>query len=138
MAKKHISFWIEEKDLKECDANVITSNFKSRSDYIAEAVKFYNSYLHNKNNEDYINQNLKDSLSGMMKRFEKRTARLMFKISVEVAKIFWLLVKELEIDLHDADTLHNSCIDEVKKINGAIEYPFIKDDKKDDDEWFFD
>ena len=28
--------------------------------------------------------------------------------------------------------------DEVKKINGAIEYPFIKDDKKDDDEWHFD
>ena len=61
MAKKHISFWIEEKDLKECDANVITSNCKSRSDYVAEAVKFYNSYLHNKNNEDYINQNLKDT-----------------------------------------------------------------------------
>ena len=138
MAKKHISFWIEEKDLKECDANVITSNFKSRSDYIAEAVKFYNSYQHNKNNEEYINQYIRDNLSGMMKKFENRTARLMFKISVEVAKIFWLLVKELEIDLHDADTLHNSCIDEVKKINGAIEYPFIKDDKKDDDEWFFD
>ena len=124
MAKKHISFWIEEKDLKECDANVITSNC--------------NSYLHNKNNEDYINQNLKDSLAGMMKRFEKRNARLMFKISVEVAKIFWLLVKELEIDLRDADTLHYSCVEEVKKINGAIEYPFIKDDKKDDDELFFD
>ena len=74
----------------------------------------------------------------MMKKFENRTARLMFKISVEVAKIFWLLVKELEIDLRDADTLHYSCIEEVKKINGAIEYPFIKDDKKDDDEWFFD
>ena len=23
MAKKHISFWIEDKDLKECDANVL-------------------------------------------------------------------------------------------------------------------
>ena len=138
MAKKHISFWIEEKDLKECNANVITSNFKSRSDYVAEAVKFYNSYLHNKNNEDYINQNLKDSLAGMMKKFENRTAQLMFKQAVETSKIFWLLVKELEIDLRDADTLHYSCIEEVKKINGAIQYPFIKDNKDDDDEWFFD
>ena len=88
MTKKHISFWIEEKDLKECDANVITSNCKSRSDYVAEAVKFYNSYLHNKNNEDYINQNLKDSLAGMMKKFENRTARLMFKQAVELQKYF--------------------------------------------------
>ena len=52
----------------------------------------------------------------------------MFKISVEVAKIFWLIVKQYGIDLRDADTLHRSCIDEVKRINGAIEYPFIKDD----------
>ena len=138
MAKKHISFWIEEKDLKECDANVITSNFKSRSDYVAEAVKFYNSYLHNKNNEDYINQNLKDSLAGMMKRFEKRNARLMFKQAVETSKIFWLLIKQFGINYENADTLHKSCIEEVKKINGAIQYPFIKDNKDDDDEWFFD
>ena len=138
MAKKHISFWIEEKDLKECDANAITSNCKSRSDYVAEAVKFYNSYLHNKNNEDYINQNLKDSLSGMMKKFENRTARLMFKQAVETSKIFWLLIKQFGINYENADTLHKSCIEEVKKINGAIQYPFIKDDKDDNDEWFFD
>ena len=55
MAKKHISFWIEDKDLKECDANVIASDYESRSEYIAEAVRFYNLYLHNKNNEEYIN-----------------------------------------------------------------------------------
>lgn len=138
MAKKHISFWIEEKDLKECDANIIISDYETRSEYIAEAVRFYNGYIHNKNNEEYVNNMIRDNLTAMMKKFERRTAKLMFKISVEVAKIFWLLVKELEIDLRDADTLHRSCIDEVKRINGAIEYPFIKNDKDDDDEWFFD
>ena len=138
MAKKHISFWIEDKDLKECDANVIASDYESRSAYIAEAVRFYNSYLHNKNNEDYINQNLKDSLAGMMKKFENRTARLMFKQAVETSKIFWLLIKQFGINYENADTLHKSCIEEVKKINGAIQYPFIKDNKDDDDEWFFD
>ncbi len=138
MAKKHISFWIEEKDLKECDANIIISDYDNRSEYIAEAVRFYNGYIHNKNHEEYVNNMIRDNLTGMMKKFEKRTAKLMFKISVEVAKIFWLLVKEHEIDLRDADTLHRSCVDEVKRINGAIEYPFIKDDKYDDDECFFD
>lgn len=138
MAKKHISFWIEEKDLNECEANVIASKYKSRSDYIAEAVRFYNSYLHNKNNEEYINQNLKDSLSDMMKKFENRTARLMFRQAVETSKIFWLMIKQYGINYESADTLHKSCIEEVKKINGAIQYPFIKEDKNDDDEWFFD
>jgi len=67
MAKKHISFWFEDKDLKECDANVIASDYESRREYIAEAVRFYNLYLHNKNNEEYINQTIRDNLAGMMK-----------------------------------------------------------------------
>ena len=135
MAKKHISFWIEEKDLKECDANVIASDYESRSEYIAEAVRFYNLYLHNKNNEEYINQYIRDNLSGLMKKFENRTARLMFKQAVETSKIFWLLIKQFKINYENADTLHNSCIEEVKKINGAIQYPFIKEEKTCDDDW---
>ena len=81
---------------------------------------------------------MRDNLTGMIKKFERRTAKLMFKISVEVAKIFWLIVKQYGVDLRDADTLHRSCVEEVKRINGAIEYPFIKYDKNDDHEWFFD
>lgn len=50
----------------------------------------------------------------------------MFKQAVEVAKIFWLLVKELDIDYEDVDELHADCVEEVRKINGAIEYPIIK------------
>lgn len=137
MAKEHISFWIEEQVLNECDANTTALNYKSRSEYIAEAVRFYNGYLHNKNNEEYVNTMIRDNLTGMMKKFENRTARLMFKQAVETSKIFWLLIKHYGINYENADTLHKSCIEEVKKINGAIQYPFIKDDKKDEDEFFF-
>ena len=69
MAKNHISFWIEDKDLKECDANVIASDYESRSEYIAEAVRFYNGYIHNKNNEEYVNNMIRDNLTGMMDNF---------------------------------------------------------------------
>ena len=37
---------------------------------------------------------------------------------------------------NNSDNILNN-IEQVKRINGAIEYPFIKDDKKEDDEWFF-
>ena len=112
---KHISLWISNSLYKEC-----------------------NGYIHNKNNEEYVNTMIRDNLTGMMKKFERRTAKLLFKISVEVAKIFWLIIKHYNVDLRDAYTLHRSCVDEVKRINGAIQYPLIKDDKDDDDEWFFD
>ena len=59
----------------------------------------------------------------------------MFKQAVETSKIFWLLIKQFGINYENADTLHNSCIEEVKKINGAIQYPFIKEEKTCDDDW---
>ena len=66
---------------------------------------------------------------GMLDSFERRMARQLFKQSVEISKIFWLIVKEMDINPEDADTLHASCTDEVKKINGAIQFPYnAKDD----------
>lgn len=53
MSKQHISFWIKNSNLKECEINMKSIGCNSRSDYIDKAVEFYNGYIHNKNNEDY-------------------------------------------------------------------------------------
>ena len=52
MSKQHISFWIKNSNLKECEINMKSIGCNSRSDYIDKAVEFYNGYIHNKNNED--------------------------------------------------------------------------------------
>ena len=52
----------------------------------------------------------------------------MFKQAVETAKLFSLLVNELELDTYYIDSLHGEAVDDVKKINGAIKYPYNKND----------
>lgn len=124
MERKHISLWIDEEVLKICDANIKIDNAKNRSDYIERAIDFYNSYLLSQSKDEFINKTIMTVLQSTMNSFESRMARQLFKQSVEIAKVFWLIVKELNIDPENADTLHLSCVDEVKKINGAIQFPY--------------
>ena len=121
---KHISVWIENEVLKECEANQKLMGLRSRNEYIEQALKFYNGYLHDKNNEDYINKKVENTLKGMVDKLEKRMARQMFKQAVELAKIFWLVVKGFHINPEDVDDFHRDCVEEVKRINGVINFPF--------------
>lgn len=129
MEKKHISLWIYENDLNECDANMKLGKFQNRSDYINEAVKFYNSYLHNQNSAEYISKTLMNTMQGMMNTFERRMGRMMFKQAVEIAKVFWLVVRGFHLRPEEVDDFHSDCVAEVKRINGVIQFPFQRGDE---------
>ena len=124
MKKKHISLWIDAEILNQCDANQKLTKAKNRSEFFEEALLFYNGYLHDKHNEDYINQKVVNTMQGMIDSLERRLARQLFKQAVETAKIFWLVVKGFRIKPEDVDDFHADCVEEVKRINGAIQYPF--------------
>lgn len=124
--KEHISLWVDIDVLKECKKHFENTDCKNQSEYICKAIKFYNEYQNGKNCEELIENKVMNRVEKAIKNSENRTARLMFKQAVEVAKIFWLLVKVLDIDYEDVDELHADCVQEVRKINGAIEYPIGK------------
>ena len=110
--------------LNNCDANQKLTKAKNRSEFFQEALEFYNGYLHDKHNEEYINQKVVNTMQGMIESLERRIARQMFKQAVETAKIFWLVVKGFNIEPEDLGDFHTDCVEEVKRINGAIRFPF--------------
>ncbi len=122
--KEHISFWIKSSNLKEAESCMNAIGCKSRSDYIDNAVEFYNGYMHNKNNEEYVNKYITNTIKSIMNSFERRMARQMFKQAVEISKVFWLVVRGFELRPESVDELHHDCIEEVKTINGAIRFPY--------------
>ena len=111
MEKKHISLWLDAEILNNCDANQKLTKAKNRS--------------------EYINQKVVNTMHGMIESLERHLARQLFKQAVETAKIFWLVVKGFNIEPEDVDDFHADCVEEVKRINGAIRYPFKS---KSDDE----
>lgn len=130
MAKKHISLWIDEDILKKSDANIKIAKLKNRSEFIEAAIDFYNGYLHNQVNESFIGKTLMNTFQSTMNSFEKCMARQMFKQAVETAKVFWLVVRGLNINPEDVNDLHLDCVEEVKTINGAIRFPYKSRDRK--------
>ena len=124
MEKKHISLWLDSNILKESDEIIKNGSVRNRSEYFEEALKFYNSYQQGKNYEEFISKTLMKLFQGTMDSFERRMARQMFKQAVEVAKVFWLVVRGLGLNPEDVDDLHSDCVEEVKTINGAIRFPY--------------
>ncbi len=124
----HTSVWIKNELYEECKLNMEKLDIKFFKDYIAEALEFYNQYLKETDNKEYINKNVIEPMEKMLKGTENRIARLMFKQAVEISKVFWLTVRAYNVSLSDADKIHNDCVKEVKNINGALRYSSKKND----------
>ena len=120
---KHISLWIPNSLYKECNIYQIRHEIKTRSEYVKNALEFYNAYLSRQEASDYINKEILNRMEDMLDSLENRIGRQMFKLIVESAKICRILFDHLELDFDDFDELHERCVKEAKHLNGAITFP---------------
>lgn len=99
-------------------------NCKSRSEFIEKAVRFYCGYLLNKEHTatEFIAPQLATLTEGIVKGTEQRLSRAMFKIAVELGAITHMLAAVHDIDDDTMIKLRAMCTDEVKRINGIINF----------------
>ncbi|MBR1382594.1 MAG: hypothetical protein IJ555_02095 [Ruminococcus sp.] len=99
-------------------------NCRSRSEFIEKAVRFYCGYLLNKENAamEFIAPQIKTMTDGIIKSSEQRLARAMFKIAVELGAVTHILAATNDINDETLFKLRNMCTDEVKRINGIINF----------------
>ena len=129
--KKHISMWIDEEQLRISERHQQELGIKSRSEYIETALEFFSNFADKERNK-YIDKNILSRMEKMIGELESRMGRQMFKLIVESAKICRILFDHLELDMYDFDELHEECVKEAKRINGAITFPSSSRDKKDE------
>ena len=99
-------------------------NCKSRSEFIEKAVRFYCGYLLNKEHTatEFIAPQLATITEGIVKGTEQRLSRAMFKVAVELGAISHMLAAVHDIDDDTMIKLRAMCTDEVKRINGIINF----------------
>lgn len=125
--RHHISLWLENDIYKRCESNRMRGHeILTRTEYVTKALEFYNEYLNVKESDEYINDKILGKMETMLSNLENRIGRQMFKSAVESAKIAHVLASEFDIEWEELDDLHIQCINEVKKINGAITFPTTK------------
>lgn len=113
-------FYVEKEVLDWCDRLLSQANVKSRNEFVTEALRFYCGYLSSRQSEDYLLRSLSSVLTGTVQDTENRLARMDFKLAVEISKLAHVIAYTHEVDPEDMKWLHGKCVDEVKRINGAV------------------
>ena len=120
--KVRIPVWIYPISLEEIDKLVESKRFKSRSELIDEASRFYAGYLSSESAENYLPEVMVEALRATLKASDNRMAKLLFKLSVEVSMVMNVLAAGLEIQPESLDALRARCVRDVKKSNGSISF----------------
>jgi hypothetical protein len=97
-------------------------NCQTQNEYIEKAIRFYTGYLSGQDATAFLPVALVAALRGVVQNSESRTARLLFKLAVEVAMMSKVLALGLEIDPKELERIRGQCVQEVKKTNGSISF----------------
>ena len=112
--------YLEQELIEECDHMLDEAGARSRNDFINKALRFYIGYLKTNQVEDYQLQSVSSMVTGTIRDTENRLARMDFKLAVEIAKLSHIMATVYEVDGETLEKLQQKCVEEVKRINGAI------------------
>ncbi len=122
--KVKFPLYIFPDTMEKVDMLYEADNCKSKTEFIEKAVRFYCGYLLNKEHTatEFIAPQLATMTEGIVKGSEQRLSRAMFKIAVELGAVTHMLAALNEIDDETLFKLRMMCTDEVKRINGIINF----------------
>lgn len=120
--KVKFSLWAYPETLKDVEVHYKNDNCKSQSEFIEKAIKFYIGYLDEEKSVNYISPMITETVKAQIKGTEQRLARLIFKVAVELGKLSHMTAAMNDVDDETLKSLHAMCVNEVRKINGIIDY----------------
>ena len=120
--KVKFALWAYPETLKNVEVHYKNDNCRSQSEFIEKAIKFYIGYLSEEDNINYLSPMITETVKAQIKGTEQRLSRLLFKVAVELGKLSHMTAAVNEVDDDTLNSLHAICVNEVRKINGIIDY----------------
>lgn len=120
--KVKMSVYLEPKTKENLETYYKSKDFRTQSEFVDAAINFYIGYLTAEDCKDFYPNVMLSCMQGAMDSFENRLGRLVFKQSVELAMIMNLIAATSDIYEEDLVGLREKCIDEVKRLNGRINF----------------
>lgn len=120
--KTKFSIRVDTELLELADAYIRDSTVQNRTELIEDALRFYLGFLTSQKAEDYLLQSLSSVMAGTVQDSENRIARMEFKIAVELSKLSQVIAYTHDVDEEALHKLHLKCLEEVKRINGAVTF----------------
>lgn len=122
IGKEKKGIYMESGLWEQVDELLGAANARSRNEFVSQAVKFYIGYLTSEKIENYMLSSISSVIHSTVKDTENRIARMLFKLAVEAAKVSHVVAFSNDIDDEMMKKLQVKCMDEVKRINGLVEF----------------
>lgn len=122
MEKVRKAFYIDEELLEQVDDLLEQGDVRSRNEFVNQALKFYIGYLTSEKIENYMLTTISSVMHATVKDSENRMARAMYKLAVETSKLSHVIAYSHEVDEQALSRLQAKCAEEVKRINGAMQF----------------
>ena len=122
MAKTRMAVYFQPETIKKIEQEYRRDNCASKTEFIEKAVKFYIGYLNEEDNINYLSPMITETVKAQIKGTEQRLSRLLFKVAVELGKLSHMTAAVNEVDDDTLNSLHAMCVNEVRRINGIIDY----------------
>ena len=114
--------WLYPKTMEEVNYRFAEDNCGSRSEFIEKAINFYIGFLKQEKNVNYLSPRITSSVEAVINGSEQRINRNLFKIAVELGKLAHTIAAANDVDEDTLHELHSMCVDEVRHINGVINF----------------
>ena len=96
------------------------ANCRSQNEFVEKALNYYCGYLMAEDSVSILASALVQALQSVVQESERHTARMLFKLAVEVDILMHVLASAVEIDPAILDKLRGVCVREIKKSNGMV------------------
>jgi hypothetical protein len=100
----------------------VHDNCKSQNEFVEKAIRFYAGYISAKDNTEFLTHTLASAIRGTIDDSENRTARLLFKLAVEVSMMMHVLASGLDISNEELSRLRGRSVNEVKRTSGRVSF----------------
>lgn len=121
MSKTQISVLLPDSTLKKLESLQSLENTSlSRNQIIEQAIDFYFGYKTSELNQDYLCSVIGQKIEGMLNNVTDRTARLLFKETVELNLLTRLTASQFDIDKMTYEKMRKTAVDDVKSTKGII------------------
>ena len=109
---------------------------RSTTEYVRNAVEFYNSYVSNNDAGLFLPRSIKSYLDGRLGQLEDRVSGLLFKQAVELDMLSGIIADSFQFTEDDLRRRRANSVRNVKQTNGRISFEKrVRESWDDDDTW---
>lgn len=120
--KNKYTIWMHPETWEKVKELYKEAGCPRKSDFVEQAVRFYVGYLTAENKANFLPNMFLSNMKSIVRESDNRNSKMLFKLAVEIAMVENILANLSKYDPLLVARLRGQCVEEVKGINGMLQF----------------